>query len=121
VIQALATVVGPTLLFKAGEPMANIDIIHLVNRLTSLFILYHAWLFDSDLEQEAAQLAGYVFCCRPRSLQLIHSPHRTDVTALRNVMTEKPKRKSRKTRNRTRRKRGTLAHSWLGAIKGGGS
>jgi hypothetical protein len=27
-------VVGPTLLFKAGEPMANIEIIHLVNRLT---------------------------------------------------------------------------------------
>jgi hypothetical protein len=46
--KALATVVGPTLLFKAGEPMANIDIIHLVNRLTSLLILHHAWLFDAE-------------------------------------------------------------------------
>lgn len=59
-IAALATVVGPTMLFKAGEPMANIDIIHLVNRLTSLLILHHAWLFDAEsAESDEHHTEGY--------------------------------------------------------------
>jgi hypothetical protein len=48
------------MLFKAGEPMANIDIIHLVNRLTSLLILHHAWLFDAEsAESDEHHTEGY--------------------------------------------------------------
>lgn len=53
--QALATVVGPTLLFQKDGPVGNIENIHLVNRLTSLLILQHEWLFEEYAHEDSPE------------------------------------------------------------------